>query len=245
MVLRTIIVVFFLTQLHFSGKALNNDSITNSIFSAIYMQQFERAEALLQAEKDELDAFVFNVLNIDLLWWKFSSTRAKEDAENLNDRLEKYIKSGIEKNDTVAQLVGKSYQLRYARKKFNLFDVISMRSEVNDLLSELDRNKLSIAGNELKLFDLYIDLFHYFNLVHPFSVWSKSAERDFYISKMEVYASDKNLIVKTMADYFLGRIYQKVEREPEKAREHFLILTREFPENQIFLEHLQDCEKKR
>lgn len=244
MLLRTIIFILFLMQLPFSGKAINNDSIVNPIFSAIYMQQFERAEALLQKEKDQLDAFYFNVLNIDLLWWKFSSTRSKEDAENLNDRLEKYIKSGIEKNDTVAQLIGKSYQIRFARKKFNLFEVISFRSEVNDLLSELDRNKLSISGNELKLFDLYIDLFHYFSLVNPFSVWSKSAERDFYISKMEVFAGDENLIVKTMADYFLGRIYQKVEREPEKASIHFLILTRQFPANQLFLEHLKECQDK-
>lgn len=245
MVLRSILLLLFLLQFNYSGSSSNNDSIVNPIFSAIYNQEFDRAESLLVSQKDKLEPFYSDVLSIDLLWWKFSTTRSKEDARNVNNLLKKQVQLGIEKNDKVAQLIGKSYQLRYARKKYNLFDVISLRSEINTLLSALDRKKLPIAGNELKLFDLYMVMFNYFSRVNPFSIWSKSLERDFYLTEMEQFAEEDNLIVKTMAHYFLGRIYQKVEREPLKASEHFLTLTKQFPENKLFVEHLKDCEEKR
>jgi len=244
MVLRSILLFIFLLQIHYSGNSSNKDSIVNPIFSAIYNQEFDLAESLLNLQKDQLDSFYSDVLSIDLFWWKFSTTRSKEDAQNLNNLLKKHVEQGIERNDKVAQLIGKSYQLRYARKKYNLFDVISLRSEINTLLSEIDRNELPISGNELKLFDLYVTMFNYFSRVNPFSVWNKSQERDFYVTEMEQFVSEENLIVKTMAHYFLGRIYQKIERETEKASAHFSILTKQFPENKLFVEHLEDCQEK-
>ena len=45
-----------------------------------------------------------------------------------------------------------------------------------------------------------------------------------------------------MAHYFLGRIYQKVENEPELGKFHFEILTGRFPNNTLFKEYLADCE---
>lgn len=244
MLLRSIFVFFLLTQFQLSGSSANKDSIINQIFSAIYNQKFERAESLLFLQKNQLDSFCINVLTIDLYWWKFSTTRSDEDARNLNKVLEKYVKNGVENNDKVAILIGKSYQLRYARKKYKLVQVIIFRSEINKLLVEMDRNKLAIYGNELKLFDLYMSMFNYFSRVNPFSVWSKSQERDSYLLEMEQFASEENLIVNTMAQYFLGRIYQKIERAPTKGKTHFKRLAEQFPGNKLFAEYLKDCEEK-
>lgn len=244
MVLRSIFVFLFLTQFQFSGRSENKDSIVNHIFSATYNQQFEVAESLLLLQKNQLESFYSDVLTIDLFWWKFSTTRSKEDAQNLNRLLEKQVKSGVEKNDKVAQLIGKSYQFRYARKKYNLFDVISLRSEINLLLSEIDRKNLTISGNELKLFDLYVVMMNYFSRVNPLSIWNKNTERDIYLLEMEQFVNEENLVVNTTAHYFLGRIYQKIEKEPGKAKTHFKRLNKQFPENKLFAEYLNDCEEK-
>jgi len=184
-------------------------------------------------------------LNIDLLWWKYSSSRSKSDARNLNDYL-----NCIEPKDPnnsegkIKLLICKSYQLRYARKRYNLFDIIGIRSEIKDLLLELNRNKLPISGNQLKLFDFYIVMFQYFDKVNPFSIQNTSAKRANELLKLKKFSKEDDLIVSTMAHYFLGRIYQKVESEPELGKCHFEILTQQFPNNSLFKKHLADCENR-
>jgi hypothetical protein len=39
-----------------------------------------------------------------------------------------------------------------------------------------------------------------------------------------------------MAHYFLGRIYTKAEKQPEKGQAHFKVLVQQFPKNTLFQE---------
>ncbi|HCE57923.1 MAG TPA: hypothetical protein DER09_08905, partial [Prolixibacteraceae bacterium] len=54
------------------------------------------------------------------------------------------------------------------------------------------------------------------------------------IMKLKRHCSDEDLIVATLAHYFLGRIYTKIEKQPEKGRVHFQVLARRFPQNRLF-----------
>lgn len=244
MVLRRILIFSLFIQLHFFAHSSNNDSLLNPLFLTIYNQQFDQAESLLSKQKVQLGAFYFDVLNIDLHWWKYSTSRSKKDAEKLNFVLKEYVDSGIKNKNQVIQLIGKSYQLRYARKKYNIYSVSTLSSEIKQLLLEVHRNELQISGSELKLFDLYMSMFHYFDHINLFSIWKKTSEQKLWLLEMENFSQEENLIVNTMAHYFLGRIYQKIEKEPQKGKDHFEILTGRFPGNRLFKEYFEDCKQK-
>ncbi|NQU51978.1 MAG: hypothetical protein HQ522_05520 [Bacteroidetes bacterium] len=241
--MRLLYSIFVFLIFSFSGKAFNNDSITNHIYTLIYNQQFNQAEELLTKNNELLDPFYLEILNIDLHWWKYSTTRLKTDARNLTGLLKDFNETEQSSQRVkINQLIRKSYQLRYERKRYKLIQVLFLRSEINQLLSMIIRDELPISGEQLKLFDLYISMFRYFENVNPFSLQNKSVEREKELQKMENFARSENLITSTMAHYFLGRIYQKIEREPKKGKTHFEILTQKFPENNLFIEHLADCQ---
>jgi hypothetical protein len=69
-----------------------------------------------------------------------------------------------------------------------------------------------------------------------FSFGSKSEKYLQSLATLEKYSRDKDLILSTMAHYFLGRIYTKVEKQPEKGQVHFKVLTERFPKNTLFKE---------
>jgi hypothetical protein len=242
---RFVIILLLLFFLPTWGFSSNSDSTINVIFKNIYNQEFDKAESQLIEESQHLNDFYSTVLNIDLLWWKYSSTRSKTDARTLNNYLNKIEPKYLQNpKDKIKLLICKSYQLRYARKRYNLFDIIGIRSEIKDLLLELDRNKLSISGNQLKLFDFYIVMFEYFDKVNPFFVQSTSDKRKNELLVLKRFSKEDDLVIRTMAQYFLGRIYQKVENKPEMGKLYFEILTQQFPKNSLFKEHLEDCENR-
>lgn len=242
---RLLLSVLFLFCIQYLGLASNSDSIINIIFKNIYNQEFNKAKILLDKEGANLNDFYSTVLNIDLLWWKYSATRSKSDAGNLNDYLNRIEpKESFNSKDKIKLLICKSYQLRYARKRYNLFAIFGIRSEIKDLLSELDRNKLPISGDQLKLFDFYVVMFQYFDKVNPLSIQNTSAKRENELLMLRKFSKEDDLIVSTMANYFLGRIYQKVENEPELGKSHFEVLSRQFPNNTLFKEYLADCKNR-
>ncbi|MDB4582222.1 hypothetical protein N9164_03650 [Draconibacterium sp.] len=240
-----IFIIFIFFTIHSRCSNTYKDSIINDIFISIYNQQFNQAEELLTQNKLLIDPFYAEVLNIDLHWWKYSISRSKKDAKELATLLNTSDNSYLTpKENNINQLIKKSYQLRYERKRYNLIQVVILRSEINKLLSEINNDQLPITGNQLKLFDLYMTMFMYFKNINPFLVTSGNSEQTGYLTKMDGYTLDDDLLLNTMAHYFLGRIYQKVKKDGQKGKMHFEILTRKFPENKLFVEYLEDCEKK-
>lgn len=210
------------------------DTAVNHIFSLIYNQQYEQAEASLIAQTGKIDAFYTLVLRLDLYWWEYSLSRSKGDAQKLKSvLLEIEDQEGIEQ-DNIKTLIRKSYELRYERKRYNLLKAMFIRSEINELLAGLSSQKIALAGEQLKLFNLYVSMFQYFEFINPLSVFGKSDERLKPLNKMEVYASDTDWIVSTLAHYFLGRIYLKIEGNQEKGQAHFRLLAERFPQNHLF-----------
>jgi hypothetical protein len=239
------LIVFVLFITHARSNNTYKDSIVNNIFASIYNQQFSKAENLLSENKMQIDPFYSEVLNIDLHWWKYNISRSKEDAKKLNMLLNtNIISKTYSQEDKITRLIKKSYKLRYERKKYNFIQVIILRSEINNLLVNINNNQLIITGNQLKLFDLYTIMFRYFENVNPLKVVSGNKEQQGYLTKMGAYTLDDDLVLNTMAHYFLGRIYQKVKKDAQKGKMHFEVLSRKFPENKLFVEYLEECKRK-
>lgn len=245
MVFRVFLIAVFLVSFQLSGFSDEKDSIVNSVFTFIYNQQFNQANTLLAEQKEQLDPFYYEILKIDLYWWIYSTTRSKDDARNLNKLLKGFVKSDANgQSYKINQIIKKSYQLRYERKRYNLIGIVLLRSNINQLLSELNRDELPISGDKLKLFGLYVAIFQYFEKINPFSFQNYTSKQVVSLLKMEEYAREKDLIISTLAHYFLGRIYQNVERNPKKGQTHFAILSEKFPKNKLFVKYLTDCKRK-
>lgn len=245
MKVRYFIILLLLLSVQLNVFADENDMVVNRIFTLIYNQQFDAAENLLAVESDVLNPFYSLVLNTDLLWWRYSISNSKEDAQNLKTAFNR-IDNSIENKsmDKIYELIRKSYELRYERKRYNLIGVLIIRSDINRLLTEINFGQIPLSGEQLELFQLYVAMFQYFEFINPFSIFSKPDVRLIPLHKMEKYASANDLIIYTLAHYFLGRIYQKVEKEPQKAKIHFEVLSERFPENTLFKEYVDECAAK-
>jgi hypothetical protein len=125
--------------------------------------------------------------------------------------------------------------MRYEIKRYNLFGAFIIRSDVRKQIEELKSEDLSFLGDKQKLFEFYLVLFDYFSeSISPFSFGRKSDKYSKSMLALEKYSQDDDLILSTMAHYFLGRIYTKVEKQPEKGQAHFKILANRFPKNNLF-----------
>jgi hypothetical protein len=236
--IRNIAAVIFLISFQQVGSANEKDSVVQHIFTLIYNQQFTEAEKTLNLKSTQMEPFWLNVLTLDLHWWKYSLSRSNEDARALKKVLGDFQETN--KNlpeDQINELIRMSYQMRYEVKRYNLIGAYLLRADVREKIEALKTDDLSFFGNRNQLFDLYLALFDSFDSAfNPFSSGSKSEKFSKSVLTLEKYSLSNDLIVSTMAHYFLGRIYMKVEKQPDKGMGHFKILAKRFPENVLFYE---------
>ena len=244
MIVRLLIIIFFISLFNLPLVASRLDSSVNRIFTLIYNQQFEQAEAALKSQNEKLDPFYALVLSIDLRWWQYSLSRSKEDAQKLKSVLVEMDDQESIKKDKIKTLIRKSYELRYERKRYNLIRAMFIRNEINDLLADINSGNIPLTGDQLKLFNLYVSMFRYFEFINPLSVFGKSDERLKRLNEMEILASENDWIVSTLAHYFLGRIYLKVEGNQENGQAHFRLLAECFPQNDLFRDIANGTNKK-
>ncbi|HSO85297.1 MAG TPA: hypothetical protein VLQ91_02010 [Draconibacterium sp.] len=232
---RIILSLLFLVSILPETFSAQRDSSAERIFSLIYNQQFTEAEKLLEASRKEIDPFYFSVLKLDLFWWKYSLSRTKTDAQNLNFLLDQLAETpGNSTNKKITELIRLSYQMRFEVKQKNYLNAFFVRSDVQKQLELLQKEKIVIPADQQKLFDLYVILLQYSEHANPFSFSKKTEKKADLIMKLTRYCAGEDLIVSTLAHYFLGRIYTKIEKQPEKGREHFQVLAQKFPQNRLF-----------
>jgi len=236
--------LIFLFVFVFAGKASNSDSIASRVFTLIYDQNLRAAETTLKSGSTELNDFYNLYLNLDLHWWKYRTTYSRENSQALDELIDASI---LPETDTyekkMRQIMVKSYQLRYDKKKFNLFGMLSARSTIRDLIAEIENEDPPLSGDEQKLFETFIIMYQYIENVNFFANEKKSAEREKKLKRMEKFTEEENVILNTVAHFFLARMYQKIEDEPEKGLKHYKILTHQFPSNKTFAEYQKECEE--
>lgn len=234
--LRILITSILLTTIQIHGEANSKHSAIDTIFTLIYNQQYEKADSLLIASNDQFDAFYSDILKMDLYWWKYVTISSNNELQQLNQLLKDFNLPGRNKLDfRLKELITLSYQLRLKLIRFNVPAALILRSRIKQLLLEINRKELSFSENKLKLFDLYNILFLYFdNIFNPFFLESKRTERTNALSQIEHYTHGNDLIVETLAHYFLGKIYINIENNPRKGKNHFEILSKKYPRNLLF-----------
>lgn len=235
---RIFILVISLISFQKIGYATENDSTFNRIFTLIYNQQFSEAEVSLEEQISNLEPFYYHVLKLDLFWWKYSLSRSREDSKKLTEVLDLLTKTSVNsREEKINELVILSYKMRFEIKRYHVIGAFMLRSDARRKIDALKMSDLSFLGEHRKLFDFYLTLFAYFDdVLNPFSFGSKSAAYSKSLQALEKYSLDADLILSTMAHYFLGRIYTKVEKQSEKGKAHFRILAQRFPENTLFEE---------
>lgn len=236
MTLKLYLLLFLLFSFQLKSISAERNDIVEQVFTLIYNQQFNDAENVLKAEQNQLDNFHFRILNLDLYWWKYSLSRSKTDAKVLKVILENFNSATQNtQEERINELIRSSYQMRYEIKRYNFIGAYLIRANVRKQIEALELETLHISSEQLNLFDLYLALFQYFdNVINPFSVESKTTELSNSLILLEKYAQEDDLILSTMAHYFLGRVYIKVEKNFEKGQVHFNVLEKQFPENPLF-----------
>jgi len=238
MISRIFLIGFILSLFQSSGFSSKNDTNVQQIFTLIYNQKFFEAEKALESNKAQIDPFYHNILKLDLFWWKYSLSKSKQDAKVLNEVLQEFDNANQNTREAkINKLIRSSYEMRYEIKRYNFVGALIIRSEVRKQIELIKKNDLSFLGDRRQLFDFYLTLFDYFDeSLNPLSFGSKSDKYLQSLSRLEKYSHDDDLILSTMAHYFLGRIYTKVEKQPEKGQVHFKLLSKRFPENLLFKE---------
>lgn len=233
---RIYIIVAFLLSFQIKSALANENTRVEQIFTLIYNQEFKEAEKLLNDGQNQMDVFYKRILTLDLYWWQYSLSRSREDAKNFKNILEEFGTANKDATEErINELIRMSYEMRYELKRYNLISAIIIRSDVSRQIELLKSENINIPAEQLKLFDLYLALFNYFNnAINPFSIESKSSKLSASLLLLEKYSHEDDLIVSTIAHYFLGRILIKVDNSPEKGRIHFKVLAKRFPQNFLF-----------
>jgi hypothetical protein len=243
---RVLIIFTFFILLSPKTFANSHDSIINNVFTLIYNNQFIKADSVLSSQKNQIDTFYFDILQLDLYWWKYISKKSKNDYHQLTFLLKKFSSqnSAITENK-IKQLITLSYKLRLELKKYNIIKIAIIRIKIKRLLKSINREDLPYNQSRLNLFDLYKTLFCYFdNLFNPFFFETKRNNRIAALESLEKFTANNDIVVNTMAHYFLGRIYVTLENKSACGKIHFEKLVNNYPQNTFFIKLVKNCEKK-
>ena len=210
----------------------NSDLITQ-IFTLIYNARFDEAQKLLGDADFQGEPFYFQVLKLDLFWWKYSISKSEPDEEKLNNTLNWFSEQNKNsKYYEINKLIWLSYKMRFEIKRKNYLKAFLLKAEVTDQLEVLQKNPVPLPLNEQKLLDVFTLLLQYSN--EAGSVFGNNSKKQACLNGLQKLAADSDWMVSSEAHYFLGRIYTKMEKEPKNGRTHFLILSQRFPQNTLF-----------
>jgi hypothetical protein len=229
-----IVVLFIFSNLAYSSEIQkDNKTLINSIFFHIYNQDFDLAEKEIDLHQDDLTDFTNNWLSCDLMWWKAIS---KAD-EGSFDKLQKYLEDQLNninkdpKANKLMKMVYINYLMRLAAIKNQSYKTLKYFLKINKFHDKFDSDSLDSFQK-----DLY-NIFHAVFVIskNDFLFFNKEKEES-YFKTLDQYANSNQLIVKTMAQYFLVKIYLDIKETPQLAKTYLKTLCSQYPNNKVFME---------
>jgi hypothetical protein len=221
------------TALFSLNAAAQPDSKVTQVFTLIYNARYDEAEKMLGNTDFQNESFYYQVLKLDLFWWKYSINKSKPDEEKLNVVFDWFSEQNKNsKYSEINRLIWLSYKMRFEVKRKNYVKALFLKSEVESQLKEVQKNPVPFPESQQKLLSVFVLLLQYSH--EASSVFEKEAEKQVILKKLHQMAADSDWMVSSEAHYFLGRIYTKMEKEPPKGQIHFQILSRRFPQNALF-----------
>lgn len=209
-------------------------------FNLIYNQHFNEAHAELIKSKSRLETWNYQILLLDLYWWKAISSNCEDDFTALDSALREY--SGDLKktpnSDNLEELIYLSYSLRLALMKNSIFTIMVNLYKINHLVEQFETDKLTVEQQDI--FEIYTALF---NIGRSSLLFNNPKLREKGIKILESNLTSSNGVYQTMSCYFLSKIYFELDRLPSKAMAYCKQLCILYPDNKIFAYNLEQCRK--
>ncbi len=240
--MRIKLVIYFLL-LTICRNASAQDSLITRIFNYSYNQQYNLADSILQANKTNINELYFAVLEIDMSYWKNVNSAETQNYKAFEKTLLKYENKTAETlTQKGIQLIKFSYQLRYELKRYRFIDASFTQIKTKAIFDELTNDAQIKTCDEQELFQLYNNMFLYFEN-HWKTFAGKKAEKNCQLAllNMERLANSDEKIVKTLTSYFLARTYMRFEKAPQKGIPYFKTLINLYPQNKVFPALLTEC----
>ena len=236
-------IAFILIGLSSRSNNLENPA-TVQVFNLIYNQQYDKADSSLSANRHEIGNLMADILLIDLEYWRYVTSDSKESF----NQFEAFLHScnlGEEGSDEnkIRQLVVYIYSLRLYYKRFNIlkFNITWIKMKI--LLNKVDQQTLQVLGNGNELVGVYNSVYKYLSQkLNPFSFLKKQNSGE--LALLEENCKNEILIINTLSNYFVGKLYLKFEKEPAKALGFFQVLINRYPNNKVFRDLASECESE-
>lgn len=231
----------FVTFSSYANKFNEIDNEIDSIFFHIYNQQFNKAEKELNLSKNWLKPFTFNLLTTDLKWWKTISSNNEVGFEifekELSEKLSKV--ENLANQNNFDELLYLNYLLRLAAIENQPLRMISYFLRINKFIESF--NNSALPREEQDTYQIFKAVF---NVSKSKVLIIGSGLKNENIKIIQGYKDSSNLVNKTIACYFLGKIYLEIEKSPENAIEYYSKLCQLYPNNMIFKNELVSIQLK-
>lgn len=217
-----------------------NRNDTDSIFFLIYNQEFSTAEAALSLSRKNLKPLIYNLLNSDIIWWKAISSNKENDFKILENDLFKKLSNSekLSSANKLERLVYLNYLMRLMSIRNQYLKMFGYFLQINSLIETIDNSGFS--DEERDIFEIYKAIFY---ISKSKLLFTKPQFKYDNIEILKRYLESSNLINKTIACYFLGKIYFEIEKSPEQAIKYYSKLCQLYPNNMIFKNELLSCSK--
>lgn len=210
----------------------------DKIFDLIYNQKFGEAETVLRTSEAIMEKWGYQLLLLDLHWWKAISGNSEEDYQNfesvLNESSARFNNSPDP--DDLEELICFSYSLRLALIKNRIIPIVANIFRINRIISGYDNERLT--SEQQDIFKIYTALFNIGKSRFLFTSPSLKAQG---IKVLEENLTSPNKQYQTISCYFLSKIYFDLDKLPSKATIYCEKLCQLYPDNRIFAYNLELC----
>ena len=210
----------------------------DKIFDLIYNQKFGEAETVLRTSEAIMEKWGYQLLLLDLHWWKAISGNSEEDYQNFESVLNE---SSTRLNnspdpDDLEELICFSYSLRLALIKNRIIPIVANIYRINRIISGYDNERLTSEQQDIS--KIYTALFNIGKSRFLFTSPGLKAEG---IKILEDNLTSPNKQYQTISCYFLSKIYFDLDKLPSKATIYCEKLCQLYPDNRIFAYNLELC----
>lgn len=215
----------------------------DTIFSFIYNQQFEKAEKQLDILQKKTNDTDYIILKIDLNWWKSVKKINVHDFTNFKVVLHQITEKlqGVQAKNELNNLILLSYSMRMEAHEDRYISMIGSFNKINHLIKVLDKQPLS--KYEKDIYELYKAILGIFKSKVIF--YNSPGLRKESIAALEKNSISTQIIQKTIANYFLAKVYLELENNPSKSIAYFKRLNQMYPQNLIFADYIKLCNDKK
>ncbi|PID68860.1 MAG: hypothetical protein CR968_00725 [Flavobacteriia bacterium] len=205
--------------------------ITNEIFYHIYNQDFGVATQLLKDQKQNLRHTSYHWLLCDLEWWK---AVAQNNPETYHD-LETFLLQELDRvtpethEQELLELIYLNYLVRLKSIQKERVKMLQYFFKIESFIKHFDASRLE--GRYKSFYQIYLNIFKLTKQKYlPFT----GIKKEPLINDLKQMTNSEELIDKTLATYFLVKVYLEITEEPYLVKGFVDDLVALYPRNKTF-----------